>query len=116
MTARLPPDKEAEFVNAPWTESLEGDGKIPNVAAATIACLASKNIKSQYHLVGKFLACKEKGDNTQQRCDKFVAFLDECGVNKSLQSVITYAMAKKLDRTFPGFFVATECVSGEDEE
>lgn len=104
-TARLPPDVEQEFLAGPWNESLSS---IPNLGAATEAKLKAAGILNTYNLCGKFLQLKTEGDNSQSRCSAFCAFMLEAGISKGLLSVLTYAVAKKLNRSFPGFL----CVDG----
>jgi len=104
-TARLPPDVEQEFLAGPWNESLSS---IPNLGAATEAKLKAAGILNTYNLCGKFLQLKTEGDNSQSRCSAFCAFMLEAGISKGLLSVLTYAVAKKLNRSFPGFL----CVGG----
>ena len=99
-TARLPPDVEQEFLAGPWNESLSS---IPNLGAATEAKLKAAGILNTYNLCGKFLQLKTEGDNSQSRCSAFCAFMLEAGISKGLLSVLTYAVAKKLNRSFPGF-------------
>ena len=48
------------------------------------------------------LRFREPDDNTQQRCDMMCDFLVNAGVSKPLMHPITMALAKKLDRQFPG--------------
>lgn len=117
-TAKLSEDAEAEFVSSPWEESFDSAGKaaIPNVGPATQKCLAEAGITNQFQLIGQFLMFRKTGDNTQERCNLMVNFLETAGVGKSLLSVITYTLAKKLNRTFPGFFVDSDCVVGEGSE
>jgi hypothetical protein len=93
-TGKLTPDKEQEFVNSPWEPQLSS---IPNLGKASQECLKGAGIETTYNLCGQFLMLQQPGDNTQQRCDKFVQFLSEAGVHSSLLSVLTYAVAKKLN-------------------
>ena len=99
-TARLPPDLEQEFVAGPWQSALSS---IPNLGAATEAKLQAVGILNTYNLCGQFLMLKTDGDNSQSRCSAFCVFLHDAGVSKGLLSVLTYAVAKKLNRSFPGF-------------
>lgn len=120
-TARLSVNSETAYVASPWEEGFTAPGGlscIPNVGAVTQECLAKVGITTQYQLIGQFLMFRKTGDNTQMRCDLMVSFLEQIGVKKALLSVITYALAKKLNRTFPGFFVDSECAEacGEQDE
>jgi hypothetical protein len=67
-------------------------------------------ITNTYKLIGQFLMFRETGDNTQQRCNMMCDFLVSAGVTKALMHPICMALAKKIDRAFPGFFVDAECV------
>ena len=116
-TAKLSADVEEMFVKSAWENSFltdSGESAIPNVGEKTIEKLEKAGIRNQLQLVGKFLMFMETGSNTQARCDKFAAFLNDIGVHASLQSVITYAMAKKIDNTFPGFFISSEVVEVDE--
>ncbi len=99
-TARLPPNVEQEFLAGAWETALTS---IPNLGATTAAKLAAAGIENTYSLCGQFLMLKTEGDTSQTRCNAFCAFLDEAGVSRGLLSVLTYTVAKKLNRSFPGF-------------
>ena len=94
-TARLPVDKETAFVSSQWEDKLS---HIPNIGPETSKLLTNAGITSAYGLAGKFLMLKTPGDNSQTRCDAFCAWLDSIGVTRGNQSVITFAIAKKLNR------------------
>ena len=94
-TARLPVDKETAFVSSQWEDKLS---HIPNIGPETSKLLTNAGITSAYGLAGKFLMLKTPGDNSQTRCDAFCGWLDSIGVTRSNQSVITFAIAKKLNR------------------
>lgn len=94
-TARLPMDMEAAFVNAQWETPLTS---IPNLGEGTARKLSQAGIHNTYNLCGQFLMLKTEGDNSQTRANAFCAFLDGAGVARTLHSVITYAVAKKLNR------------------
>ncbi len=93
-TAKLPPDTETKFLASQWVSDLSS---IPNLGAATEKALATKGITNTYNLCGMFLMLRSDGDNTQTRCNAFCSFLLEAGVSKTLLSVLTYAVAKKLN-------------------
>ena len=99
--------EEARFVNSAWEEDLIS---IPKVGAGTKAALVEAGITNTYKLIGQFLMFRETGDNTQQRCNMMCDFLVSAGVTKALMHPICMALAKKIDRAFPGFFVDAECV------
>ena len=96
----------SHFYSRGWDDEFftEGIPTIIGVDRSVAEKLNEQEVRNPYHLIGTFLRFNRPNENTQKRCDLFMQFLMHAGIDESRASLITYALAMKLDRYFPGFF------------
>ena len=98
--SKVKEEKLAEFIMGDLTEDLQS---VPGVGPTTAKQLNDAGIDTSFALVGKFLMCRKAGEEKQETCNRFVQFLQSCGVG-AYRSGITTCILDKIETLMPGLF------------
>lgn len=94
-------DAIADFLRCSITGRLT---EVPGIGVRTAAILYKADVRTTFHLIGRFLLMHQPDDSHKSLCDKFLNWLIHVEIPPKHRHTITRVIAEKIAVSFPQLF------------